>query len=59
MKKPHHKYKKEINTNKINSIKYQIYFYCVNMIVDIIAKGRPFLLFFGINRAHKRRSFLK
>ena len=42
MKKPHHKYKKEIDTNKIISIINQKYFYCVNLIVAIIAKERPF-----------------
>jgi hypothetical protein len=42
MKKPHHKYKKEIDTNKTISIKYQKYFYCVKLIVTIIVMERPF-----------------
>ena len=42
MKKPHHKYKKEIDTNKIIPIKYQNSFYCVNMIVAIKAMEHPF-----------------
>ena len=42
MKKPRRKYKKEINTNKTISIINQKYFYCVRLIVAIIAKGRPF-----------------
>ena len=33
MKKPHHKYRKDIDTCKNISIKYQKYFYCVNLIV--------------------------
>ena len=43
MKKPRHKYKKEIEQSKIISINNQKEFYCVNLIVEIIVKERPFL----------------